>query len=383
MGKIGAVVTGLVAVLAGAGVDGPPVVPADFKIHVESFGLAKEPVFTEEIVVREGKAYLFPSNSKEVVIFEPAQARLEIVDVGRSVQTEVTFKALDLSLEKIKTTLREEVEKREKLGGKANVVEARMTRDLFETKLNVVQDPRLNRVRLTNPAVEVVADGESEADAPRLAMVATILNTVAKLGAFRSPTDLPPFVELEAIASLTGDRKLRPTELTYLYRLAGPPQKFHRTYRLVPKLTDREIEAIARINRLREVVPSVRYERYRTRSVNWTEAEHLAAISLLFSRSTAEPERMRGPPSRPSDSVAPLRSTPNSYANPKSMRDRRNQLPAGRSRREKITKPRTTPIPPIRPSSPALNIRLCPLVTASTGSYALKIDAFSSHFTSS
>jgi hypothetical protein len=263
MVKIKAVVSGLLAVLACAGVNGQTVVPADFKIHVESFGLAKEPVFTEEIVVREGKAYLFPSNSKEVVIFEPAQARLEIVDVGRSVQTEVAFKVLDLSLEKIKTTLREEAEKREKLGGKANVVEAKMTRDLFETKLKILHEPGSNQVRLTNPAIEIVADGEDEADASRLALVASTLGTIAKLGAFRSPTDLPPFAELEAIASLTGDPKLRPTKITYLYRLAGPPQRFHRTYQLVPKLTDREIEAIARVNKFREVIPSVRYERYR------------------------------------------------------------------------------------------------------------------------
>jgi hypothetical protein len=263
MGKIGAVVAGLMAVLAGAGVDGPRVVPADFKIVVESFSLKKEPVVTEEIVVRHGKAYIFPSDSKEVVIIEPTEALVEIIDIGRRVQTEVSFQALDQSVAKIKSGLREAVEKFEKLGGKGNLIEAKMTRDLFETKLTIVQDPKLNRVRLTNPVVEVVADGEPETDTPRLAMIASILGTVAKLGAFRAPADLPPFVELETIASLTGDRKLRPTELSYLYRLAGPPQKLRRTYRLVPNLTDREIEAIARINRLREVAPSLRYERYR------------------------------------------------------------------------------------------------------------------------
>ena len=94
-------------------------------------------------------------------------------------------------------------------------------------------------------------------------MVALALESIAKVGAFKVPNDLPPFAELEAIAALTGDRKLRPTELSYLYRLKGPPRKFRRTYRLVPTLTDREVEAIARLERLREVAPSLRYGQYR------------------------------------------------------------------------------------------------------------------------
>jgi hypothetical protein len=90
-----------------------------------------------------------------------------------------------------------------------------------------------------------------------------VLGSIAKLGAYRTPDDLPPFAELEAIAALTGERHQRPTELAYLYRLAGPPRKFRRTYRLIPTLTDREVEAIVRVDRLREVAPNVRYERYR------------------------------------------------------------------------------------------------------------------------
>jgi hypothetical protein len=265
MGKAWAMVAGLSVVfsLAAPGADGPPAVPADFKIQVGLFSLRKEPVSTEEVLIREGRAYVFPSDSKEVVIIEHVRGQLDLLDVGRKIQTEVSFQALDESLVKIKATLREAAGRLEKQGGRGNVIEAKMTRDLFETGLAIAQDPNSRRVRLTNPAVEVDADGEPEADAPRLALVTATLSTVAKLGAFRVPNDLPPFIELEAIAALTGERRLRPTELTYLYRLAGPPRKFRRTYRLIPTLTDREIEAIAWVNRLREAVPSVRYERYR------------------------------------------------------------------------------------------------------------------------
>jgi hypothetical protein len=265
MGKFAGIGAGMVVLLAMAGVRGdePAVVPADFKIQIGEFALKKEPVATQEIVVRQGRAYIFPSDSKEVAIIEPARKRVELVDVGRKIQAEVTFGSLDLSLEKIKESLRDAAEGREKLGGRGNSLEARMTRDLFETRLAINEAPKAHRLRLTNPAVEVVADGEPETDASRLAMVAVTLESIAKLGAFRTPNDLPPFAELEAISALTGQRKLVPTELTYLYRLAGPPRKFRRTYRIVPTLTDREVEATARVDRLRQVVPTVRWGQYR------------------------------------------------------------------------------------------------------------------------
>lgn len=226
MGKTGTIVASLLAVLTTAGADGPPTVPADFRLHIASYGLDKEPVYTEEVVVRKGRAYVFPSTSKEVVIIEPARGRLEILDVGRRIQSEVSFKALDESIAKLKVNLRETAEKLEKQGGRGNEVEAKMGRELLEPKLEISQPSKPNRLHLTNPAIEIDADGEAEPDAARLALVSAILESIAKLGAYRTPDDLPPFAELETIAILTGSRRQRPTELAYLYRLAGPPANF-------------------------------------------------------------------------------------------------------------------------------------------------------------
>ena len=258
-----AVVVGVLGASAASG-DDRPAVPADFKLLVGSFALKPEPVSTEEVIVRQGRAYLFASDTKEVVVIEPAGKRLELIDVGRKLKAEITFGLLDGAIEDTRARLRQSVEDREKTGGRGNLLEARMTRDLFETKMVVAEGPGGSHLRLTNPAVEVGADGEPEADAPRLASVATILATVARLGNLRAPTDLPPFAELATIAELTGPRKLRPTELTYLYRLNGPPRKFRRTYRLVPSLTGREIEATARVDRFRDAIPEVRYGKYKS-----------------------------------------------------------------------------------------------------------------------
>ena len=250
--------------LASAGSPGqePRPAPADFKLKVAEYGLGREPVSTSEIVFRKGRAYVFSSDSKEVIIVEPQQKRVDLVDVGRMVQSEVSFASLDEGLDKVRLTLRRAAEEREKAGGRGNVLEAKMTRDLFETALAVAPGSGPGRVRLTNPAVEVEATGEPDLDEARLAMVADVLGSIARLGAYRSPNDLPPFAELAAIAALTGERRLRPTEVSYLYRLAGPPKKFRRTYRFVLTLTDREVEAVSRISRLQESAPNLRYPRY-------------------------------------------------------------------------------------------------------------------------
>ena len=60
------------------------------------------------------------------------------------------------------------------------------------------------------------------------------------------------------------DHHLRPAELAYTYRLAGPPRKHRWTYRLVDTLTSRELEALNRVARLRaapKFIPFDRYER--------------------------------------------------------------------------------------------------------------------------
>ncbi len=244
--------------------DGPrPAEVVDFKVVVESYALSREPVVREDLVARHGRVYQFSTATDEVIVIDPARRRVELLDLGRRVQAEVSFGQLDEALVRVRATLAETIRDREAKGGRANAVEAAMTRDLLDPGLRPTPGPAAGRVRLTNPTVEVDADGEPEADAARLALVDLAMGTIAKLGAFRVPNDLPPFVELDAIAALTAGRKLRPTELSFLYRLAGPPRRFRRTYRLAPALTDREREAVARVDRLHEVAAVVRYEKYR------------------------------------------------------------------------------------------------------------------------
>jgi hypothetical protein len=50
--------------------------------------------------------------------------------------------------------------------------------------------------------------------------------------------------------------------MSFLYRLAGPPQKLRWTYQLVPDLTLREAEGISKINQMRLSARLVPYDVY-------------------------------------------------------------------------------------------------------------------------
>ncbi len=239
-----------------------PVSP-EFKIRVGSFALRPEPISTEEIVARAGRIYQFRSGTSEVVVIDPARKRVELIDLQRKVQAEISFDRLDEAARQVGAKLREAIAKREASGTRADAVEAEMTRALAEPKLRRLAVARPELIRLANPTIEIDARGEGGGDPARLALEILALESIAKLGAFQTPDDLPPFAELDTLAILKASR-LRPTEISYLYRLAGPPRRFRRTYRLVPELTDREREAVGRIDRVRESAPMLRYERYRS-----------------------------------------------------------------------------------------------------------------------
>jgi hypothetical protein len=65
-------------------------------------------------------------------------------------------------------------------------------------------------------------------------------------------------------AVITGHH-LRPAELAFTYRLAGPPRKHRWTYRLVEALTPRETLALDHIAKVRTTTPFITFDRYERR----------------------------------------------------------------------------------------------------------------------
>jgi hypothetical protein len=243
--------------------DKPPDASHDFKLVVRLFGAGKDAIASAELVVRGGVGYQFVSEvPEEVVIIDPARARVSLIDLARKLQTELTSQRLDAALAGLHRKKKAAIEAQEKAGGRASRVFAGMSRDLVEPSFRESYDPSSHRLRLNNPSVDVDALGEPEADKARLVVIVNCLAAVAKLTALRDPTNITPFTRLDALRAVATEHGLRPKEMTFLYRLAGPPQRLRWTYQLVPALTDREREAIARVDRSRANTPFVPYEEY-------------------------------------------------------------------------------------------------------------------------
>jgi hypothetical protein len=238
-------------------------VPADFKLVIRLYGAAREPVQKSELVCTKGRAYLFVSERPlEVVMHDSRSSRLELVDLGRKLRSEVTFKKLDAARTNLQAAIAAVCAKRESSGGRANKLAAAMSRDLIDPRFTASYDEQTHRLRLTNPTVEVDARGAPEEDGARLSLIGSTLTALIELESLRDPQATPPFARLDTIRALTVDHRLRPTETTFLYRLSGPPKKHRWSYELVPSLTAREVEAIARVETIRSRSTLTRFERY-------------------------------------------------------------------------------------------------------------------------
>jgi hypothetical protein len=237
--------------------------PADFKLVIALYGAGKEPIARSELVVRGGVAYQFITESpEEVLIIDPLRSVVYLLDLERQLQTDVTATRLDNAVARLHRKLSDSIQRLEKAGNRADRVSAAISLALIDPQFTETFDPTAGRLRLTNRSVEVEALGEPEDDQARLAMVVNCLAAITKLAALRAPESLPPFASLDTLRALASVRRLRPTEISYLYRLAGPPRRIRWTYRLVTTLTDREREAISRVDRMRSTARSVPYERY-------------------------------------------------------------------------------------------------------------------------
>jgi hypothetical protein len=241
------------------------IAPADFKLAIAFYGLRKEPITTSELIVHGGTAYHFACESPaEIVIINPNDRRVELLDLERRVQAEISFVKLDEKQTTLHRAIAGAIRKQEEAGGRSNRLSAEMSRALNDPDLTETFDPASSRLVLTNPAVTAEATGAPDPDMSRLALIVTALDALIKLTAVRDPETIPPFIRLDTVHALIVGHQLRPTELAFTYRLAGPPRKHRWTYRLVDTLTTRELEALNRVGRIRsntKFIPFDRYER--------------------------------------------------------------------------------------------------------------------------
>jgi len=240
-------------------------VPAEqggFKFIFRELDVAGRKLHNGEIIVQGGRWYRIRNIDNEIVIVDPKRRRVEVIDLTRKTQSDVSFARLEDRTALLKKTLRESVAKREAEGGRANKVAAKMAADLIEPGFKPARDDGGKNSKLKNESVEIDANGESDVDPKRVEEIGLVLSTLTRLESLRNPERIPPFAELEAIREVTANLKLRPTEIVYVFRLAGKPIKQRWTYQFVPSLTDREKAAIGRIIEVQGLARSQRFESY-------------------------------------------------------------------------------------------------------------------------
>jgi hypothetical protein len=239
-----------------------PLNPAEYKLSFRYHELEESATLTGDLIFREGRIYLFFGGSEEVVLIDPAIETVRLLDIRRRATAELKFATINAAIERYRKDLRDEIAAAEARNTRADRIEAAMDRDLLEPHFKIEANPDRRRIRLTNPTVEVDATGEPEEDGAKRQRMAEALAVMIKLRALRFPDAIPPFSQLDTLTELISARRLRPVEMSFLFRLTGPPEKYVWSYRFVPTLTAREWEAIGRIDALLPQTARMSFERY-------------------------------------------------------------------------------------------------------------------------
>lgn len=224
----------------------PAAAPAgpSFRLAFQHFDVGKRPVGRGEVVASRGRFYYLEKNSNEVIVIEPAHKSIHLVDLKLGLAADLSYGEVDAKIDANRDEQRKVVEAHSRSKSRNDRIDAEIRRDLSDPRFRVTFDEAAHALRMSNPSAQVEARGEPEDDPARLAAIAEALGTLAKLDAFREPENLKFLVEIDAISALVEGRKLRPTEMTYLFRLAGPPEKYRWTYLLIPEVTDEDRQGL-------------------------------------------------------------------------------------------------------------------------------------------
>jgi len=246
------------------GVEKPEAPPTDFKLVISLSGASKSQSARLEVLVQSGRAYQFdPGPPLEVAIFDARASRVELLNVRSVLRSEVSLKRLEEYRRGLHDAIEKAAAKREALGGRGNLLTAAMSRDLINPRFSVQFDEPTRSITLSNPSVEIQGRGEPDSDQSRLSYLHRALNALTILDSAQDPRGLPPFSHLSVLQEMMGQRKLRPTEIDGLYRLAGPPRRMRWTFQWEEGLGESQLKAIARVDALKSRARYVRFDQYR------------------------------------------------------------------------------------------------------------------------
>ena len=239
-----------------------PAPKQDFKIVVGLYSADPRAIGAAELIHHGGRMIQITGDSEELIVFDPQGARVELLDLRDKRRTQITYARLDDDIEKYKLVLKTKADGLARRPGRSNRVQAGMTRCLIEPTWLEAFDAQAGRMSLKTDYVEVDAAGERDDDPVRLAFLGQSFLVLTKLGAVRNPDLTPPFTRLDTLDRLTRVHKLRPTETSFIYRLAGPPTKYRWTYQYTPKLDEQDLAIFEKVEEFRTSARLVSFEEY-------------------------------------------------------------------------------------------------------------------------
>ena len=237
-----------------------------FRLSFQQFDSGRRLVGRGEVIASRGKLYYLEKNSNEVVIIEPGRKALRFVDIKLGISADLAYRELDAEVAAGREEHRKAVEAHARSASRGERIDAEMRRDMSDPRFQVRYDEAARTLYLANPTAQVEARGEPDDDAARFAAIAESLRALAKLHFFRDPDNLKHLIEIEAVSSLVDGRKLRPAEMTYLFRLAGPPEKHRWVFTLVPEVTEQDRQGLDLIEARLQAARRVTFDRYDRRA---------------------------------------------------------------------------------------------------------------------
>jgi len=217
-------------------------VPADFRVSVALKETTTNQGTSAEWLAYKGRVLEIIDGRHELILIDPAARRVELLDLDRKRIARISFSRLDAELSAHKKRLQRTVDKLSGSSERAKKLNAAKTADLLNPAGDWTYDAKTHTLRRDGTTSEVTATGIPDEDAARLELFRLSMVYLIKLDSYRAPEKLPPFVQLQAIDALVKTHRLRPSEMSLLFRLNGPPIRFRWTHEMTPSLTAKDVE---------------------------------------------------------------------------------------------------------------------------------------------
>lgn len=234
----------------------------DFRLSVKLRDVAAGPATEAEMIGYQGRILQMIDGRSELILIDPIARRIEVLNLDRKCIARISFDRLDAEVAAYKSRLQTTVDKLAVSTHRADKLNAAKTGDLLTPKGKLIYDKALHTLRRVGETTEAEARGVPDRDADRLALIRASLTSLIKLDTYRSPEKVPPFVQLQAIDALITEHRLRPTEMSFLYRLNGPPIRFLWTYKLTPGLAATDLELLTKLQEFRRNAALIDFDAY-------------------------------------------------------------------------------------------------------------------------